>query len=70
MVTGRSLTGEQVKWVDFIYQHLVANLSIELDDFNNVPVLLNRGGWGKANRVFDGQLDELLVELNREVVAA
>ena len=35
-----------------------------------MPVLSDRGGWGRANRVFDGQLAELLEELNEELVAA
>ncbi len=30
------------------------NLSIDRDDFDDVPVLADRGGWGEANRVFDG----------------
>jgi type I restriction enzyme R subunit len=67
---GRELTDEQVKWIDYIRQHLVANLSIDREDFENVPVLLNRGGWGRANRVFDGDLADLLEELNKELVAA
>jgi type I restriction enzyme R subunit len=70
VVTGRRLTSDQVKWLDYIRQHLVANLSIDRDDFENVPVLLNRGGWGRANRVFEGQLEALLADLNKEVVAA
>lgn len=67
---GRPLTDEQLKWIEHIRQHLVANLSIDRDDFENVPVLLNRGGWGRANRVFDGELAELLADLNRELAAA
>ncbi len=70
VTAGRQLTDEQAKWVDHIRQHLVANLSIDRDDFENVPVLLNRGGWGRANRVFDGELADLLRDLNRELVAA
>src|SRR5207237_9895912 len=54
----RKLTDEQSKWMDYITQHLIANLSIDKDDFENVPVLANRGGWGRANRVFDGKLVE------------
>ena len=46
------------------------NLSIDRDDFDNVPVLANRGGWGRANRVFDGHLAELLADVNKELVAA
>jgi type I restriction enzyme R subunit len=67
---GRSLTEEQNKWMEYIRQHLVQNLSIEPDDFDIIPVLADRGGWGKANRTFDGRLSELLDELNKELVAA
>jgi type I restriction enzyme, R subunit len=67
---GRELTDEQAKWVEYIRQHLVANLSIDRDDFENVPVLLNRGGWARADKVFDGDLVDLLDDLNRELVAA
>ena len=70
VTVGRPLTDEQAKWVEYIRQHLIANLSIDREDFENVPVLLNRGGWGRANRVFDGELADLLEELNRELVAA
>jgi type I restriction enzyme R subunit len=70
VTAGRQLTDDQAKWMEHIRQHLVANLSIDRDDFENVPVLLNRGGWGKANRVFDGELADLLEDLNRELVAA
>jgi len=68
--TDRVLTPEQAQWLNYIRQHLVQNLSIERDDFENVAVLADRGGWGRANRVFDGQLPNLLAELNREIVAA
>ncbi len=70
VLADRTLTADQMKWLDYIRQHLVANLSIDREDFENVPVLLNRGGWGKANKVFDGRLDELLAELNMGLVAA
>ena len=70
VVAGREFSVEQAKWLDYIRQHLVANLSIEADDFDNVPVLANRGGLGRANRVFAGTLEELLYELNAELVAA
>jgi type I restriction enzyme, R subunit len=33
-------------------------------------VLSDRGGWGPANRAFDGQLAELLAQLNKELIAA
>ncbi len=64
------LTDEQAKWLEYIRQHLVQNLSIEREDFEVIPILFDRGGWGRANRVFDGQLDDLIKELNKELVAA
>jgi hypothetical protein len=65
----REFTDEQARWINYIRQHLVQNLSIEREDFDEVPVLLDRGGWGRANRIFSGELDGLLHELNREVAA-
>jgi len=70
VVEGRKLTEAQAKWMEYIRQHLVANLSIEREDFDAIPVLSDHGGWGRANRVFEGQLAGLLEELNEELVAA
>jgi type I restriction enzyme, R subunit len=70
VIEGRELTDVQAKWMEYIRQHLVQNLSIEEDDFEVIPVLSDHGGWGRANRVFEGQLPELLGELNKELVAA
>jgi type I restriction enzyme, R subunit len=70
VVAGRELTDAQVKWMEYIRQHLVQNLSIEREDFEAIPVLSDHGGWGRANRVFEGQLSELLEDLNKELVAA
>ena len=66
----RQFTDEQVKWMERIRQHMVQNLSIEPEDFDDIPLLADRGGWGRANRTFDGQLAELLDQLNEELVAA
>ncbi|MCB5275919.1 putative DNA repair helicase RadD [Arthrobacter sp. SO5] len=68
VTAGRSLTDEQQLWIALIERHLVANLSIERDDFNLIPILSARGGWGRANRAFDQQLDEWLAQLNEELV--
>lgn len=65
-----TLTPEQEKWLAYIRGHLVANLSIDREDFELVPVLSDHGGWGRANRVFDGQLEEFMQNLNKELVAA
>ena len=32
------------------------NLSIDRDDFDDVPVFARSGGWARANKAFGGQL--------------
>ena len=70
VTAGRDLTADEQQWMEYIRLHLVENLSIDRDDFEFVPVLSDQGGWGRANRVFGGQLDQLVADLNRELVAA
>jgi type I restriction enzyme R subunit len=67
---GLTLTDERAAWMGYIEQHLVANLSIDQDDFGLMPVLSSHGGWGRANKVFDGRLTALVSQLNEELVAA
>lgn len=67
---GRALDEAQTQWMEYIRQHLIRNLSVDREDFEDIPVLSDHGGWGRANRVFDGQLEALIKRLNEEVVAA
>jgi type I restriction enzyme, R subunit len=67
---GRNLTADEQQWLEYIRLHLEQNLSIDRDDFEAMPVLSSHGGWGRANRVFGGQLEQILADLNREMVAA
>lgn len=67
---GRNLTADEQQWLEYIRLHLEQNLSIDRDDFEAMPVLASHGGWGRANRVFGGQLEQVLADLNREMVAA
>lgn len=70
VTAGLTLTSDQVQWVEYIRLHLVQTLSVEREDFDDMPVLSSRGGWGRANGVFGGQLPDLLRRLNEELVAA
>ncbi|GMV23979.1 MAG: DEAD/DEAH box helicase [Phycisphaerae bacterium] len=63
------LTRAQQQWLDRIKDHLVQSLSIERDDFEVIPVLANAGGWGAANRAFDGRLDTVIRTLNEAIAA-
>lgn len=70
VVDGRELNDAQAAWLDRIRLHLIQNLSIEREDFALIPVLSHHGGWGSADRSFEGQLSELLSDLNKELAAA
>jgi predicted RNase H-like HicB family nuclease len=50
-------------------EHLTQNLSIDWDDFDTIPLLQRPGGWGAANRAFEGRLAPLPVEINAAVAA-
>lgn len=65
----KTFTSEQLEWLGYIQQHLVQNLSIEIEDFDDAPILEGHGGKGKANRVFDGQLEVLINDLNTAIAA-
>lgn len=69
LTANKSFSEEQQKWLGRIRDHLVANLSIDQEDFLLMPVFEQSGGWAKANRVFDGKLQELLTELNEAIAA-
>jgi type I restriction enzyme R subunit len=64
-----SLTAEQQQWLDKIREHLIANLSISKDDFDIIPLFANEGGWGRANRVFNGELPVLIRQWNEAIAA-
>jgi type I restriction enzyme R subunit len=66
---GKYFTAEQQQWLDHIRDHLVANLSIDRRDFDDVPVFTRVGGWRQADRAFEGRLIELVRELNEAIAA-
>ncbi len=63
------LSPQQQQWLDRIKDHLTQSLSIEQDDFDVIPVLANAGGWGAADRAFDGKLRTVLSTLNEAIAA-
>ena len=65
----KTFSDEQQQWLDRIRGHLIANLSIDQEDFVLMPVFEQSGGWAKADRAFGGKLRELLAELNEAIAA-
>jgi type I restriction enzyme R subunit len=66
---GQQFSLEQRGWLERIRAHLIQNLSIDRADFEDIQVFSREGGWAKANRVFDGHLDELIRNFNEAIAA-
>ncbi len=69
LTSGRSFTAQQHRWLERVREHLIANLTVEPEDFNELPIFACDGGWARANREFDGKLIELLQLINEAVAA-
>jgi type I restriction enzyme, R subunit len=56
-------------WLERIRTHLQGNLSIDQDDFESQPIFSDFGGWGRAAKMFDGRLPQLMREINEAIAA-
>lgn len=69
VTAGKSFNDEQQKWLGLIQEHLIENLTIELNDFAQFPIFERAGGLGKARIVFLNQLDSLVQDINYAMAA-
>jgi predicted nucleic acid-binding protein len=69
IAAGRTFKPDQQRWLDRIREHLMANLTIDREDFDGLPIFMRDGGWSVANRVFEGRLSELILEINGAIAA-
>ncbi|MBN8722753.1 MAG: DEAD/DEAH box helicase family protein [Acidobacteria bacterium] len=65
----QTFTPEQQEWLERIRKAIVETLSIDQEDFDTIPILSREGGWGRANRVFNGRLLELIKNINEAIAA-
>ena len=65
---GRAFTGEQVRWLETIRDHIAGSVSMEMGDFRYAP-FSQQGGLSKAYELFGEELPEIVEELNVELVA-
>jgi len=69
VMTGKQFNDEQLKWLERIREHLIVNLSIDKGDFEVIQVFTRFGGWGRANKTFNNQLNIILHDLNEAIAA-
>ncbi len=65
---GRTFTGEQVGWLELIRDRIVVDLEVRMEDFDEMP-FAERGGLGKVWTLFGEEIEGIVDELNRELVA-
>jgi type I restriction enzyme R subunit len=69
VMAGKTFDEEQMSWLELIRQHLIQNLTIEMDDFDYAPIFERVGGRGKAEKVFKERLKSLIDEINYAIAA-
>ena len=65
---GRKFTPEQLEWLQMIREHIANALTIEMEDFENVP-FYEKGGAFKVYQLFGTELSTILEELNEALAA-
>ncbi|MFO0903194.1 MAG: type I restriction-modification enzyme R subunit C-terminal domain-containing protein [Pirellulales bacterium] len=65
---GVKFSGEQLRWLEAIRDHIAASLAVERDDLDEVP-FSQYGGLGRAHELFGDQLTAILEELNGRLAA-
>jgi type I restriction enzyme, R subunit len=65
---GQPFKPDQLAWLELIRDHIMTSFHLERDDLDYAPFDA-QGGLGKMHRLFGEQMDALIDELNRELVA-
>jgi Type I site-specific restriction-modification system, R (restriction) subunit and related helicases len=69
VTAGITFTPDQQRWLGRIRDHLLQNLSIDREDFENVPVFSREGGWRVADTAFRGGLKQFVDNMNEAIAA-
>ncbi len=70
VTAGVEFTAEQRRWLDRIREHMRANLSIDREDFDLIPIFTDIGGLPVVSRAFAAEwLDRLIRDLNSAIAA-
>jgi type I restriction enzyme R subunit len=69
VIAGKHLTDEQQKWMEYIKEHLKQNMTLDEEDLKELPVFTDRGGLNKFKKVFAGDYDKIIKEINLAIAA-
>ncbi len=65
---GKTLTEKQQVWLELIKKHLVENLTIDTEDFNSMPIFVDKGGsFKRINEDFDFELQAFIQNINATI---
>ena len=67
MEAGRQFGEEQLEWLEMIKDHIATSVTIEIDDFEEVP-FNQKGGAIRVYQLFGAELDGILEELSQVLV--
>ena len=68
-MNGQIFDEEQTKWLELIRNHLIENLTIDVEDFGLMPIFTREGGKSKAKKVFGDNLSGMVARFN-ELIAS
>lgn len=66
---GKVLNDEQQKWIEYIKEHLKQNLTLDIEDFKELPVFTNHGGLKMFKKVFNGEFEKIISDINSAIAA-
>lgn len=67
--TGRTWNVHQLKWIDRFEKQLMAETILTRKDLDLKP-FLDEGGFTRINKIFNNELEDLIVELNNDLYSA
>lgn len=63
-----TFTQEQEKWLGLIQRYLIENILMEKDDLDLITFTREGGNFIRINQIFNGNLDNLIQEINEAVL--
>lgn len=65
----KQFTYDQLKWLDYIKEHLKQNMTLDVNDLKELPVFTDRGGFAKFKKVFAENYNEIINQINEAIAA-